>query len=163
MERSKKSIDDIIYQECKGSMSSRPGFYSGRGVSRYDLDHKQLLKIYRGIQKEYGEEAGNNYVEMVKHLPLLTATDFLESLHSLANNDFKPSYLSEGGIVIEKNKNGEYNEIQAVCSIFGNLHRDSDREKIESERIKFDFLQCAGFNPDPVKEPGGDYSRAWFY
>jgi len=70
-------------------MSSRPEFYSGRGAILDDLDSRYLEKIYNGIEKEHGEEAAKQYIQMVADIPELSATDFLLTLYRLESHDWK--------------------------------------------------------------------------
>ncbi len=70
-------------------MSARPEFYSGRGAMTCDLDSERLEYIYEHVKKEHGEEAGENFVQMVADLPVLSATDFLITLYKLDSHDWK--------------------------------------------------------------------------
>jgi hypothetical protein len=139
-----KSIEQLI---SESRMSSRPAFYSGRGVATCDLDVGQLLIIYRGIQKEYGESAGKAYILMIKELPLLTATDFLLSLHYLASHNFEEVVVFNDKIAIEKNEKGEHNMLQAMASLFSVNRYSPERAKEVSDEIKYCFFQNVGLQP----------------
>jgi hypothetical protein len=64
-------------------MSFRPEYFSGRGATTTDLNGEMLFKIYNSIKKENGERAAEAYVEMVKSIKTLSATNFLNSLYLL--------------------------------------------------------------------------------
>jgi len=128
----KKDIYDIVND---ANMSSRPGFYSGRGAMLCDLNPRQLEKIWKEININYSEDAGNNFIQMVADIPVLSATDFLVSLYKLANNDFKwENYFTQNeqgqGIAFEN-----YGEaVGTIFSIFGGM---SSRDETQSIKIPF--------------------------
>ena len=142
-----QQLDMFIREWTHPSLSSRPEFYSGRGVMECDLNDQQLIQIYKGIRKEYGQKESFAYIEMVKNLPLLTATDFLISLKNLVNSDFESEIVNEGGISIPKDENGEYGDSSLVggfLSFMGAMSRDSERDKQLSDRIKRGFFYMVG-------------------
>ena len=59
----------------EAGMSARPEFYSGRGAISCDLNDKILEKVHKGVQREHGEEAAKQFVQMVADVPKLSATD----------------------------------------------------------------------------------------
>lgn len=70
-------------------MSARPEYYSGRGATISDLDSRKLGRIYQFVKKEHGEDAGQNFVQMVANIPVLSATDFLLTFYRLDSNNWK--------------------------------------------------------------------------
>ena len=137
-------------------MSDRPGFYSGRGAVTCDLNSKYLEKIYDGIKNSYGEEAAQNYTQMVAEMPKLSATDFLLTLYLLEQNSWKwdKNLLGDGkGIEIEKDKDGTYFLDQGLATVAGMMFGDNNRD--ETSQIRREFLQKRGLydHPDLKKNP----------
>jgi hypothetical protein len=64
-------------------MSTRPGFYSGRGATTTDLSSEKLEILYKAIQYNVNDKAAQAFAQMVADIPCLTATDFLLSLARL--------------------------------------------------------------------------------
>ena len=152
----RKSIEDIVNS---ANMSTRPEYYSGRGVNEDDLNAQQILQIYKEIRKEYGQKEVFAYIEMIKSLPLLTATDFLISLKSLVSSGFTTRMVSKEGISIPKDEDGEYGDTSLVIGIFSIMSamgRDSERDKQLSNTIKGNFFymvrQCLQEEEFPDKE-----------
>jgi len=88
----KKTLDAMIDARQivrDAGISTRPEFYSGRGATICDLGSYHLQKIYIGIEKNFGKQAGKEFVQMVADIPKLSATDFLLNLYNLEANGWK--------------------------------------------------------------------------
>ena len=72
----------------KAGMSSRPEYYSGRGVKVCDLSGEQLFMIYKGIKENLGERQAEAFVNMIEKLQSLSATNFLNCLYVLEASDW---------------------------------------------------------------------------
>lgn len=79
----KMSARQIVLVYTENRMSSRPDFYSGRGAILSDLDSDLLERIYKGVKNEIGNEAAENFVQMVADIKILSATCFLNTLYGL--------------------------------------------------------------------------------
>lgn len=82
-------------------MCDRPEYYSGRGVTTSDLDGDKLYAIYQKITQELGAKQAEEFVIMVKKLKTLSATNFLNSLYALEQNDWTADisfYESDGDV-----------------------------------------------------------------
>jgi len=126
-----------------------PAYYSGRGVKTNDLDSERLILVFQGVRKEYGLPAALAYIEMVRNIPLLTATDFTAALRNLGGFDFKCDFHSglQGdttkGIYVPKDENGKYGRSSTMTgfvAIVATKGRDLVREKQVSDRMKAGFL-----------------------
>ena len=143
-------------------MSARPEFYSGRGANISDLDSKRLEYIYQFIKKEHGEKAGENFIQMVADIPVLSATDFLNTLYRLDSNNWRwdKSLLgNEKGIDIGTDYgDGRREDIgfATIVNIFGGSY---DRD--ETDCIRGEFLRKHGINQDKYSE--NKYSEKDFY
>jgi len=81
MEKLKEIIRD-------NRMSTRPEYYSGRGATMSDLNGEILEGIFKGILKEFGNSAADNYVKMVADIKVASATTFLTELYGLFYSDW---------------------------------------------------------------------------
>lgn len=113
-------------------MSTSPEFYSGRGATLMDLNSSILEMIYQGINSEYGEEAANNYVKMVKDIEVMSATIFLEELYNLKNCNWK---------YVETNK-----DTPDISTLYKSLNSRFD----DTQKIKNRFLIKHNIQPKPV-------------
>jgi len=82
----KLSASEIVRE---AGMSARPGFYSGRGATNSDVNDKIWEKVYQVINNFHGEDAANQYAQMVADISKLSATDFLLTLYRLESNDWE--------------------------------------------------------------------------
>ena len=81
-----KIAEHIMY--TSGISSTRPDFYSGRGVKTCDLDSPQLVSIFLKLvtlDKNYAI----SFAKMVLSMKILGATEFMESFYTLASNHFE--------------------------------------------------------------------------
>lgn len=90
---------DIRELVSSANMSSRPGYYSGRGATLSDLNSDILNRIADLIEKHYGKPAHDSYVKMVWEMPSLSATAFLNNLYALerANWDLSKAEIANDG------------------------------------------------------------------
>ena len=123
-------------------LNDRASYYSGRGVNRGDLNEKNLETIFKKLYK-LDVNYANEFVKMVKEIPTLGATEFINTFHRFGNNGFK---AGEG--VIEKSNvslDGVHDaarDMVALISIFSISRRGNDQEYQvrESNYIKRAFL-----------------------
>lgn len=121
-------------------MSTSPSYYSGRGATTTDLDDASLEKIWTAIKTHQGAEAAQAFVLMVESIPVLSATDFLITLSTLEQNDFRwdardEKHASKGGIDITRKDDGSYDGVSVFCtamSMFGGSGRRDDTWAIRS-------------------------------
>ena len=127
-------------------MSTRPEHYSGRGAITSDLNHDILEGIWSGIKEHFGNEAAENFVQMVRGIRVISATTFLEELYMLAGKDWQ--YVSHEadtlGIAIAKDEDGNYNMASGLATV-ANMMSSSSRD--ETQAIKAWFLKRHGVPP----------------
>lgn len=119
-------------------ISDDPGYYSGRSATLSDLNSEILEKIYQGIRANYGEDAGNNFIQMVDEMERLSATAFLQSLYHLQRQRWKytSNMLTESDIYA--NSVGS-----ALGTIASRLYKNDHDDTIEIKRA---FLKNHGIN-----------------
>jgi hypothetical protein len=139
-------------------MSTRPEYYSGRGATTTDLSSQILEKIHTAIVKNVDEKAGKAFVKMVAAIPVLSATDFLITLHALEQNKWvwKESLLgNQKGIHYDSHEG-------ALFTLFAVACRGHERD--DTWVIRGDFLakHQKGFkyNPYPSTGPWGEVAPA---
>lgn len=79
---------EIIRTYCQ-RLSPHPDYYSGRGAMVGDLNSEMLDQLHGGIVKEIGKKAGEQFLDMVANIDVLSATLFLNSLFALESNKWK--------------------------------------------------------------------------
>lgn len=79
---------EIIRAYCQ-RLSPHPDYYSGRGATVGDLNSEMLGQLHAGIVKEIGQKAGEQFLDMVSGIDVLSATLFLNSLFALEANKWK--------------------------------------------------------------------------
>ena len=125
-------------------MSDRPEFYSGRGAIACDLNDKILEKTYQGIKKEHGEDAAEQFAQMVANIPKLSATDFLLTLYRLEGNKWKWDKRilgREKGVYVD-GPTDEAKMAVGLATIAGALFGDGSRD--ETSYIRGEFLRRHG-------------------
>jgi len=116
-------VEKDIHEICRrAGMTSRPEYYSGRGVNRGDLNETHLVKIHDLIKRFYGDEQAAQFVEMVKDIDEMSATSFLTQLHNFFNNGLK--HVSIKGDAREEVNNGvhfttEMGALGTIMSVLG--------------------------------------------
>lgn len=119
------------------NMSDSPSYYSCRSAIMDDLNGNQLDLIYKSIVIDFGEDAGKNFIEMIKDIKVLTATRFLKSLYNLCDNDW----------VWEKSLEADSIAIDDEGSAFCSINEILAGERIDqTTQIKGGFLSAHGVN-----------------
>jgi hypothetical protein len=153
------SLDDKMDARqivSEAGISAHPEFYSGRGAIRDDLNDRILEKVYQGVQREYGEEAAKQFVQMVADIPKLSATDFLLNLYSLEGQEWKWNKKvlgNENGIDVGPDYGEGTREFIAETSVLHVLGGMSDRD--ETAYIRGQFLRRHGI--DKKERVRGDF------
>lgn len=132
------SASEIVYS-VRG-MSGRPEFYSGRGATTSDLDGNRLYAIYQKIEQELGSRQAEAFVSMVKELKVLSATNFLNALYALEENDWNLTQFNESNIDVGPEEEGR--GLIALATVAESLFycgRD------DTEYIRSSFLSKIGF------------------
>jgi hypothetical protein len=145
----KLAARDIVMD---AGMSARPEFYSGRGATRSDLNSTILQKIYDGVSREHGKDAGDNFAQMVADIPKLSATDFLITLYRLEGNEWK--WSEELNSTVKGLYAGDYGS--AFGTVMGVLSGMNDTD--ETEHIRSTFLWQHDIKPKQGEwSPKGRY------
>ena len=145
-------------------LSDRASYYSGRGVRLGDLNHNHLKAIFLKLNKldtNYGEE----FIELVKAMPTLGATEFITSFIEFGNNGFKfnKKSIEESNVSLE-GAYGESRDMIALASIISIMSRGNDKSEQESNTryIKSSFLKSISFyigSHEIDDQKGYSYSR----
>lgn len=122
-------------------LSDRASYYSGRGVKPGDLNENNLVAIFNKLIK-IDINYGINFVEMVKEMETLGATEFINSFMNFASNNF---YVNE--LIIENNNislDGLYGgtrDAVGYISIIESMNSDNyNYQKMLSNQMKSSFL-----------------------
>jgi len=137
-------------------MSTRPEFYSGRGAIACDLNDKILEKTYQGIKKEHGEDAAEQFAQMVADVPKLSATDFLLTLYRLEGRGWKWDKRmlgDENGVDVGPDYGNGTRESIAMATIGNVIGGMSKRD--ETSYIRGEFLRR--HNLDAPKRKQSNY------
>lgn len=123
-------------------LDDRASYYSGRGVMYCDLNEKNLVAIFEKLLKldiRYAIE----FVEMVRQMKTLGATEFINSFIGFANKGFKSDNLK----IVDSNisldgVHGETRDTVAFVSIFSAMSRGNDinYQIRASEQMKHSFI-----------------------
>lgn len=118
-----------------------PGYYSGRGATLTDLNSEKLEKVYRGIKKNHGKKAGDNFVQMVADISVLSATDFILSTYNLEVNGWKwdKKLISDRKSIYPTSEGSAFGTIMATLS---------GPRPNETESIRGEFLHKHGIKSD---------------
>jgi len=123
-------------------LNDRASYYSGRGVMYCDLNEKNLVAIFEKLLKldiSYAVE----FVEMVRKMETLGATEFINSFIDFANKGFKSNTSkTEGSNISLEGVHGEARDAVAFTSIFSTMSRGNDRDYQvrASEEMKHSFI-----------------------
>ena len=124
-------------------LSNRASYYSGRGVMRGDLNEKNLEAIFKKLYK-LDVSYASDFVELVKKMPTLGATEFISTFHRFGSNGFKLAYntIEESNISLD-GVHDEARDMVGLISLFNVTSRgnDYDRQVSESNYIKREFIQ----------------------
>jgi len=122
-------------------LNDRASYYSGRGVNYGDLNDENLAAIFKKllvIDLDYAL----NYVEMVKQMKTLGATEFINSFKNLAKNNFKveSSNLSRSNVSLD-GLYDEQREISGFISYFSVMNGNCEEYQIyQTEQMKNSFI-----------------------
>lgn len=123
-------------------LNDRASYYLGRGVNYGDLNEKNLIAIFGKLLK-LDPSYATEFVEMVKQMKTLGATEFINSFMNFANNGFKLENLKTEDSNISLNRlYGQARDTVAFVSIFSTMIRgnDIDYQIIASEHMKLSFI-----------------------
>ena len=139
----KLNAEEIV---VKAGMSRRPEYYSGRGAILADLNSDILEKIYQGIDKEYGNKASKSFVNMVKEIPVLSATAFLLNLYKLESNNWKWEknlFGNENGVYVD----GPTDNAKMISGLMTIIEVSCKRGRDDTLSIKYPFLTSHKVKP----------------
>lgn len=135
-----RDLASHILRTC--GLNDRASYYSGRGVNYSDLSDRNLVAIFRKLlklDKNYAIE----FVEMVKQMKTLGATEFINSFMNFAANGFKTEnlQLDDSNISVD----GLYDETRdtaAFVSILTAMSRGNDmnHQVYASNEMKNSFI-----------------------
>ncbi|MFA5953470.1 MAG: hypothetical protein WC812_02660 [Candidatus Pacearchaeota archaeon] len=128
----------------KAGISPNPEFYSARGATTSDLNYAILEKLYSLIESNLGKEASKNFVNMVKDIPKMSATDFIQNFYLLKSHSWKWNkklLISSKGISVGGKTDGE-RKIVGTFTMGGLITKDNLID--ETASIKNSFLHRHG-------------------
>lgn len=123
-------------------LNDRASYYSGRGVNYRDLNEKNLIAIFGKLLK-LDQSYATEFVEMVKQMKTLGATEFINSFMNFAASGFKSENLNnEDSNISLDGLYGQASDTVAFVSIFSAMSRgnDMDYQISASERMKHSFI-----------------------
>lgn len=123
-------------------LNDRASYYSGRGVNYSDLNENNLVAIFSKLLKVDADYA-INFVDMVRQMKTLGATEFINSFMSFATNGFKVESLNlEDSNVSLEGVHGEARDVVAFASLVSVMSRENDQDyQIRaSEQMKNAFM-----------------------
>lgn len=118
-----------------------PSFYSGRGVNTNDLNDKKLVSIFKKLLK-YDVTYACHFVEFVKQMKTLGATEFITSFQDFACNGFEvdPKFLSDNNYSVDGLNPNTYNDFVYLMIGESRFATNRDYQEARSEIIKHAFL-----------------------
>jgi hypothetical protein len=146
---------DAINKYCDGRLSDRPEYYSGRGVTTSDLGPEHLKMIYDGIVKDFGQEAGDQFLLMIEGLKDLSATNFLNQFFGFWDQGrvWQGSIGEETDIDVGPDVPGRESVAFATALGFlGGQHMSSKETEMASTGLKLEFFARIGYKPKIMKE-----------
>jgi|GEM_PF-2422036 len=146
---------EAIYKYCSApgvSMSTRPEYYSGRGVITSDLGPRHLKAIYDGLVADFGQETADQFCLMIEDLTNLSATNFLNQFYSFFDRGlvWRGKGQKETDIDLGPDDGTGAREAVAFVTIAGALFgRESSPEVTRdlSNALKRSFFQLIGYTP----------------
>ncbi len=135
-----ENLSDYILNTS--GLTSRSSYYSGRGVKFSDLNSDHLTEIFKKLLK-YDKDWALEFVEMVKKMKTLGATEFIESFKSFAYNGFKTKGMNiEDSNISLDGVYGEARNAVAYFSLLDVMSRGQDEQyQIDaSNQMKEDFI-----------------------
>lgn len=120
------------------------GYYWGRGVNKSDLSQDMMVSIYAQLKK-FDEKMAVGFAELVKKLPLLTASDFITAYYK-----YMESYVG---------KNVEIEPVSQIQYILGFLTPKTNKTdgQRESDQMKESFIRSVELDDDEVIMDDRDY------
>lgn len=73
----------------RSGLDERPEYYSGLPASIAYLDAMTLMRLHAAIVRQFGVEASKAFYRMVRDLPRLEPTRFLQTLYALEANQWQ--------------------------------------------------------------------------
>ncbi len=136
----------------EAGMSDRPEFYSGRGATSSDLNDQILEKVYGVVNREYGDKVSKRFVQMVADIPVLSATDFLNTLYGFESSGWKwnKKLVIKRGIDVGPDDGTKSRELNGMCTILSVLGGMSSRD--ETGYIRGQFLTRHGVKNSKSKK-----------
>jgi len=133
-------------------MSTRPEFYSGRGVTTTDLNVKLLTLIDQGLTADFGNDVHLKFCQFLEALSDLSATNFLNQFYCWFGQWELPTGLRETDIDVGPDDG--HRETIAFCTVLGVRGRgaDPDRHERASLSLKLDFFNQVGYHSELAQE-----------
>ena len=132
------TYDSIINNGCKGKLSTRPGYYAGRGPTSSDLGNMHLEMMYSYISN-IDKDKAKEFVNFVNDQKDMSATAFLVAFDQFVRNGFDHEkvkrHASDGNTI---SAHGE--AFGLIASVLG--RRDTpEMEASASYYLKSSFLR----------------------
>ncbi len=123
-------------------LNDRASYYSGRGVNYSDLSEENLVEIFNKLLK-LDVNYATNFVEMIRKMKTLGATEFINSFMNFAVNGFKSDNRNiENSNISLNGAYGKERDVIAFISIFSamSIENDQDDQIWASEQMKDSFM-----------------------
>lgn len=126
-------------------MSSRSGYYAGRGPKTCDLNSEHLEMLWNGIRDDVGATAASEFVRMVEELEDMSASAFLVSFETYFCAKFRwrhrPQQKDDRNALSGRG-DGLIGEAMGLLgeAMFGGGRNDPAWDRNESWNIKAMFL-----------------------
>jgi hypothetical protein len=143
----KIDFDTAVRQWSNGRLTPRPGYYAGRGPMICDLNSEILEDLWKGIQKNVGDEAARNFVLMVENLKDMSASAFLVSFQHYWHNKWRwDDRQQQPGDGVALSGHGEALYTEGMFAVLSALSdkRDTHTRDWQSDEIKRSFLMRHG-------------------
>lgn len=149
----KLSFADWMYNHTKGQVSSRPDYYSGRGINSGDLGPEHLNLIGKGVKADFGAEAFEKFLDLVALIPDISATSFLIHFREFYCRDCTsvPCFEKNAGNTIEGR--GEAAYVVGMASIFSAF--SADNSPYSAFMLKREYFRSIKRKDMVVKIPRG--------
>ena len=166
--RPEEPFSSAVYRWTGGRLSSRSGYYAGRGVMRGDLNESHLQLLWEGINKDFGPQHADNFVHMVSSLTDMSATAFLVAFESFyCSGCALREYRQGSGDGMTLSGRGEGLIAEGFGAIMSGMMNNTPPEyqSMMSEGIKLPFISAHGVQ-SKVKKPAvlmsnGDIRGRW--
>jgi hypothetical protein len=140
-----------------GTMSARAEYYSGNGVSSYDLGPDKLEKFYNGFKADFGDEVALNFCRFIENLEDISASGFICAFERwfAYGMGTKVEQNSTDWVAVGPDTGDGSRETVALLGVFGAISRDHSRDRAMGENIKTAFFARVGYQrekPLPARE-----------